>query len=73
MEQIADSQLPFGSLPGALPTSRTFAGLIADDMPLKLVDAPLTEKTKDKPTDKKNAYISVYNLVARECRSWYTL
>jgi hypothetical protein len=30
MEQIADSQLTFGSPPGARPTSRIFAGLIAE-------------------------------------------
>jgi hypothetical protein len=29
MEQIADSQLMFGSLPGALPPSQVYAGLIA--------------------------------------------
>jgi hypothetical protein len=30
MDQIADSQLTFGSLPGALPPSQVYAGLIAN-------------------------------------------
>jgi hypothetical protein len=30
MEQIADSQLTVGSIPGALPPSQVYAGLIAN-------------------------------------------